>query len=119
MKTTKELFTEKKQAIQAIESINKQIAERELTFDEWVEHAEKTHYPDLCIGSGVLKSVVSTIMDETMFQRHEVIELCYLLDDINDVIDSGEPWHGVTPNNAEALKEELQKMNFGSVEIDW
>lgn len=85
------------------------------SFDIWLRFADKHRYKYLLGINTPIGRFIDTYCSWITKERYRILELEMILDAIEELVKRGE----MTLVEAEELKVYLQKINFGSMIINW
>ena len=85
-------------------------------FNIWAKYSiQKTHYPYILPRNSLLMDLLEKYYEDIFERRYSTIDLEWVLEFLNDLFKEGH----INKDDIEEIKKYLQKINFGSMRIDW
>lgn len=115
-KTIQELITYIEEGQKRIDSAKTKLVSLSTDFDIWAKYSiDKTQYPYVLGMTSPLMILLEDYCEELFERRYTVIDLEWVLEILNNLLREG----FITEVEVEDMKKYLQKINFGSMTIDW
>lgn len=110
--SVEELKELEKKIVKLHVDVKKEILSRQSDFDMWYRYADKRRYNYVVDRSTLTRRFIMKHLD---LDRYQTVTLDDMLMYLNSTLRDGK----ITKEEMDAVKQELMKLNFGSMEYDW